>query len=436
MLLSLSDISNLLGLGIQITAMMKGCGISLYHFRIMATLGFLSSVPHILTVVVLRDTFVKKRCTNLPRVILMLGNLVLVAYTFFAAYSYATADLHLSMSMACFFNAERTLNTALVGRWAALMTAAIVTHLSVILSMYILHPPNETEKKKKILWKIGAGFRTWVIAPTYSIYGIYMAGTGLAYTQALGGTPNVSIKGSERVWGFGKLLPVLLLILPILAGWESFWGEENGDTKKKSKKREYRIEKAMIGSPIPKTSQESESSLEGKGYLSVDSTSPIYTPYSISPSNDSSEEEKRTENNGSSPEVPQTYHLSAFKDFEGGGRPGTIVEEAHTREPLAAHTPRERTSTSRRSPHFSYPNRAPPRSSQARLSQARLSQARLSQARLSQFQKNNTDQPVLCAYCESLPRESRYLGTDPQRVSRRSSHRRSQTTNPASYVPL
>jgi hypothetical protein len=232
------------------------------------------------------------------------------------------------------------------------------------------------------------------------------------------------------------LLPVLLLILPILVGWESFWGEENGDTKKKSKKREYRIEKAMIGSPIPKTSQESESSLEGKGYLSVDSTSPIYTPYSISPSNDSSEEEKRTENNGSSPEVPQTYHLSAFKDFEGGGRPGTIVEEAHTREPLAAHTPRERTSTSRRSPHFSYPNRAPPRSSQARLSQARLSQARLSQARLSQFQKNNTDQPVLCAYCEPLPRESRYLGTDPQRVSRRSSHRRSQTTNPASYVPL
>jgi hypothetical protein len=425
MLLSLSDISNLLGLGIQITAMMKGCGISLYHFRIMATLGFLSSVPHILTIVVLRDTFVKKRCTNLPRVILMLGNLGLVAYTFFVAYSYSTADLHLSMSMACFFNAERTLNTALVGRWAALMTAAIVTHLSVILSMYILHPPNETEKKK-ILWKIGARCRTWVIAPTYSIYGIYMAGTGLAYTQALGGTPNVSIKGSESEWGFGQLLPVLLLMLPILAGWESFWGEENGDTKNKSKKREYRIEKGMIGSPIPTTSQKSSSSLEGKGYLSVDSTSPIYTPYSISPSNDSSEEEKRTESNGSSPEVPQTYHLSAFKDFEGGGRPGTIVEEAHTREPLAAHTPRERTSTSRRSLHFSYPNRAPPRSSQTRLSQARL----------SQFQKNNTDQPVLCAYCESLPRESRYLGTDPHIVSRRSSHRRSQTTNRASYVPL
>ena len=179
----------------------------------------------------------------------------------------------------------------------------------------------------------------------------------------------------------------------------------------------------MIGSPIPKTSQESSisSSAEGK---SVDSTSPIYTPYSLSP--DLSEEEKRTESDGS-PELPQIYHLDAFKDTRESynGRPGTIVEEGHLREPGPVHTPRRRSSTSRRSLHFSYPNRAPPRSSQARLSQARLSQLQADA------------QPILCGHCETLPRESLYLGTDPnaQSRSRRSSHRRSQAVR-ASYVPL
>jgi hypothetical protein len=42
-------------------------------------------------------------------------------------------------------------------------------------------------------------------------------------TQAFG-VASVRIEGSEREWGFGQFLPVLLLALPLFAGWESFWG--------------------------------------------------------------------------------------------------------------------------------------------------------------------------------------------------------------------
>jgi hypothetical protein len=433
MLLACSDIQIITALGIQVVALMRGCEMSMYHFQIVADLAWLSSVTHVVTVAALRDCFVKERWGSAPRVCLMLGNLGLVGYTSFVAYSYDVADSDLSMSLPCFFKVNPKLNATLLGRWAALMVGAIGTHFSIILAMFFLSSPKDDEKRKKVLWKFGAGIRTWFVAPIYSIYGIYMAGIGLRHTQALG-APNVRIQGSETEWGFGQLLPLLLLVLPLFAGWEAFWQENKNDgeakTKIKNRKKENRIEKGMIGSPIPKTSQDSSSSFE-KGGSSVEDTSPIYTPYSISPSSDPSEEERRTESNGSSPEmlVPKTYHLSAFKDSRDTwhGRPGTIVEveEAQSIEPQFVHTARQRSSTSRRSMHFSYPNRAPPRSSQGRLSQARL----------SQYQKKDDGeaQPVLCGHCEVLPRESLYLGGD--RGSRRSSYRRSQMVR-ASYVPL
>lgn len=56
--------------------------------------------------------------------------------------------------------------------------------------------------------------------------GVYMASSMLSNTQALG-TPSVTIDGSENEWGFGQFLPVLLLALPIFAGWESFWEEKD-----------------------------------------------------------------------------------------------------------------------------------------------------------------------------------------------------------------
>lgn len=207
---------------------------SVYHFRIVTDLAFLTTVTHLLTVVALRNYFVKNRWINLPRIFFMLANLALLGYTSFVSYSYGIVDLELSDSLACFFKGERPqFKAAFGGKWAALLIGAIGGHVTVIAAMYWLKDPETSDKKGAwwwYIWYIGALIRTWIVAPAYSIYGLWMAGDGLQYTQALGNPPQgVEIDGDESAWNFGQFLPVLLLALPIFAGWESFWEEKDED---------------------------------------------------------------------------------------------------------------------------------------------------------------------------------------------------------------
>jgi hypothetical protein len=52
-----------------------------------------------------------------------------------------------------------------------------------------------------------------------------MAGTELKQTNAIGRAPvGFRDEREEREWGVGQLIPLLLLALPVFAGWESFWG--------------------------------------------------------------------------------------------------------------------------------------------------------------------------------------------------------------------
>ncbi|KAH6638038.1 hypothetical protein C7974DRAFT_153026 [Boeremia exigua] len=232
-LLAFSDTQLLTGLAIQFTALIKHCSMSVYHFRIVTDLAFLTTVTHLLTVVALRNYFVKNKWINLPRIFFMLGNLGLLGYTSFVSYSYDIVHLDLSDDLACFFKGERPpFKAAFGGKWAALLIGAIGGHVTVIAAMYWLKDPDPNKKGAWWwwIWYLGAIFRTWIVAPAYSIYGIYMAGDGLQYTQALGKPPaGVEIDGDESKWNFGQFLPVLLLALPIFAGWESFWEEKDED---------------------------------------------------------------------------------------------------------------------------------------------------------------------------------------------------------------
>ncbi|KAF1912595.1 hypothetical protein BDU57DRAFT_505455 [Ampelomyces quisqualis] len=227
-LLAFSDTQLLTGLAIQFTGLLKHCEMRVYHWRIVTELAFLTTVTHLLTVVALRNYFVKYRWINLPRIFFMLANLALLGYTSYISYSYEFAGLDLSTELSCFFRGERPeIRSAFGTKWAGLIIGAIGGHVTVILAMYILQEPEKGGKKEWWYW-IGAAFRTWIVAPVYGMYGLYMAGDGLRYTQALG-TPNVSMDGSESEWNFGQFLPVLLLALPLFAGWESFWEEKDED---------------------------------------------------------------------------------------------------------------------------------------------------------------------------------------------------------------
>ncbi|KAF2467424.1 uncharacterized protein BDR25DRAFT_234631 [Lindgomyces ingoldianus] len=230
-LLSFSDTQLLTGLAIQFTAMLQHCKLTIYHFQIVTELAFLTTVTHLLTVVTLRNYFVKYRWINLPRIFSMLGNLALLGYTSFVAYSYDIAGLELSSSLACFYKGQRPpFKAAFGGRWAALLVGAIGGHVTVIAAMYFL--PETVLQSPARKWKgwkwFGAIFRTWFIAPIYAVYGFVMAGISLQKTQALG-SASVVINGSEKEWGFGQFLPILLLALPLFAAWESFWEEKDED---------------------------------------------------------------------------------------------------------------------------------------------------------------------------------------------------------------
>lgn len=235
-LLSLSDTQLLTGIAVQFTALLQHCSLSIYHFQIIIELAFLTTVTHLLTVVALRNYFVKNRWINLPRIFFMLANLGILGYTSFVAYSYDLAgveyaqQLDSSAPLACFFQRPRPkLLAAFGGKWATLLIGAIGSHATVILAMYVL-PEEEKREKGEWSWKwFGALIRTCVVAPIYAVYGIVSAGQVLGRTQALG-TPDVQIVsddnfGNETAWGFGQFLPVLLLGLPLFAGWESFWEE-------------------------------------------------------------------------------------------------------------------------------------------------------------------------------------------------------------------
>jgi hypothetical protein len=233
-LLAFSDTQLVTGLAIQFTALVKHCDMTIYHFRIVTELAFLTTITHLLTVIALRNYFVKNKWINLPRIFFMLANLGLLGYTSFVSYSYdlvnsGSGSLDLSMSLACFYHSDRPgFRTAFGGKWAALLICAIGGHATIILAMYWLDEPSTAQPNRAWWYHVGAAIRTWVFAPAYSLYGIWMAGDGLQYTQALGHA-NVAIDGSERKWSFGQFLPVLLLALPVFAGWESFWEEKDDD---------------------------------------------------------------------------------------------------------------------------------------------------------------------------------------------------------------
>lgn len=243
-LLAFSDTQLLTGLAIQFTALIKHCTMSVYHFRIVTDLAFLTTVTHLLTVVALRNYFVQNKWINLPRIFFMLANLALLGYTSFVSYSYDLVHLDLSDELACFFKEDRPrFRAAFGGKWAALLIGAIGGHVTVIAAMYWLKNPDPTKKESwyYYIWHFGAVLRTWIVAPAYSIYGIWMAGDGLQYTQALGNPPEgVVIQGDESAWNFGQFLPVLLLALPLFAGWESFWEEKDDDRKNRFGRRQLR----------------------------------------------------------------------------------------------------------------------------------------------------------------------------------------------------
>jgi hypothetical protein len=204
-------------------SLLQLCSISIYHFRIVTELAFLSTVTHLLTVVALRNYFVYNRWTNVIRVLVMILNLALLGYTTWFEYALDTMDNSIDgLKLACYLG-PRPLpsNSVSVFRWVILLLVAVVAHFSVFWAMYI---DNQGRNSGKGGWFkfLGTMLRDYIVTPAYTIYGLVVGSKVLRKTQAFG-SPTVNVIGSEREWGFGQVLAVVLLALVILPGWEAFF---------------------------------------------------------------------------------------------------------------------------------------------------------------------------------------------------------------------
>jgi len=225
-LLGLSDTQLLTGIGIQLTALIDHCTLSIYHYWVAVNLAQMSTITHLMTMVALRQYFLDHARSSIIRVALILFNIALYLYQAYVAdspqYSNNVGDI--SQSLACYYQGNRpsyTKDKYLHVYWTTTLTLMIVLHAALLYTVF------QARKKthNKVWWKKWLLRLPVVIAFAYMVFAIAVIGVSvLPNTQALG-TSYVVIDGSEKDWDFGQILPILLLGIPILGGWETAWGE-------------------------------------------------------------------------------------------------------------------------------------------------------------------------------------------------------------------
>ena len=225
-LLGLSDAQLLTGIAMQLTALIDHCKLSIYHFWIAVNLAQLSTVTHLMTMVALRQYFLEHAHSSIVRVVLILFNVALYLYQAYVgdaiAYSNSIGDY--SQSLACYYQGSRPSiknNNGLRHYWIASLVLIIVLHATLLYIVFLSHRNNGI----KVWWKKWLLRLPIIVASAYMLLAIVVLAVNvIPNTQALGKSL-VTIGGSEREWDFGQLLPMFLLAIPLLAGWETAWGE-------------------------------------------------------------------------------------------------------------------------------------------------------------------------------------------------------------------
>lgn len=229
-LLGLSDTQLLTGLGMQLAVLFIHCGITIYHFWIAINLAYLSTITHLLTMVALKSYFIEHRMSSILRLFLIVFNVGLFCYAAFIldGLSYANNFLDGTQLLACYYQGNRPSlkNPSFAGHWFTIIVIVIIVH-AIILWHVFIHV--EKEQNTRSWWKRWLSRLTIFLVGGYMILAFVATVPVLGDTEAMGSPSKVNITmdnthGSERDWGFGQILPILLLALPVLAGWEAAFG--------------------------------------------------------------------------------------------------------------------------------------------------------------------------------------------------------------------
>src|SRR6266480_2948610 len=122
-LLELSDIQLLTGLGMQATVLFLHCTIVIYYFWIAINLAYLSTITHLLTMVALKNYFIEHRLSSIPRLVLIIFNIGLFCYGAFILEGLRYGNLNHpsdgTQRLACYYQGNRPSlkNSSFAGHW-------------------------------------------------------------------------------------------------------------------------------------------------------------------------------------------------------------------------------------------------------------------------------------------------------------------------------
>lgn len=291
-ILALSDQQLVTGLAVLIAGSVSPCSMSLYHFNIIAALGWFSSTVHLSTLAVLREYFIEHPKIRNWRVGAML--LVLALLIIAQVFSGGTR-LGDSLPVACAFipGSSNPLVFLDIFSTAIIITFLIVTYSNRIVRLYITDPEwsvqewfvdavlrlfkksprlsickiliessnkNKVEqgvlwrsvkerrrysiyyniwKRRRLAWPLSKHMKPESAKPhvtaelKYSFLGDLLTlqfGVTFGITQVIVSRvyePRGGIVGSQNEIDFGQLVPLLLMLLPLLAAGEAFFGNNH-----------------------------------------------------------------------------------------------------------------------------------------------------------------------------------------------------------------
>lgn len=274
-ILSLSDQQLVTGLAILITGYYQRCTISGYHFVLIANLAWFSSTTHLSTLAVLQEYLIRRPVLKTFRVVGMLCLLGLL----FHAQLYVQWYVYPSLPVQCTFtkgfqnlgSADYLLFIEVV-EWISIVAFLFLAYANSMVKLYATPPvvsvygwveesirkmlelapelsrrerynrsldplytsPSRTRPNglpqlllARYTWSQFLGSFLWNIV--WMVFGNVFGLLQICSTRW--GTPSVDltgfqfyIVGSENTWGFGQMVALLLLTLPILAAGEAYSG--------------------------------------------------------------------------------------------------------------------------------------------------------------------------------------------------------------------
>ena len=279
----ISDQQILTGVSILTAGYAKRCSINVYHWQVVVYLAWMSSGTHLITLSVLRNYLREKSILRLSRVA---GMFILFLMLFIAIaptgsqnyYNIITGNLYFAeypnpncagVSSACFWNQKywngwrwngglsyALLISSYIARAAALFESSeaffrrnirdrLFGKLEEALDRKVKNIRDRVAHQRRASWAQKLCYHTYlatyaVTLASLELYSSFLAPLLWVLLSLIWGSlqllfPRMKLPkqviAEENTFGFGQIIPLMLLALPLVAAFEAYYGQSNTDMR-------------------------------------------------------------------------------------------------------------------------------------------------------------------------------------------------------------